>query len=324
MPELNLVPIQNLNPVAVFCEGGLESILNSIEAQVASLTFDIQTARGRKDCASVARKVASSKTYLDKIGKELVDDLKAKAKLIDAPRKMARDFLDELRDRVRAPLTEYEEAEKARIAAEALAAEILQAHAEALHENELIDREKELERQKAELAKLEADRLARIETERKIAERKEREERIALEAAEKARKEAEDLAEHKRAVERERERTRIQELEQAERDAKAAAEEAVRDRVEAVEQAKRDREAAVKAAEEKIRLENERVERERVEKEAAELKEAERVARNKNHRARIEREAVADLIEHGIGELYALALFQYMSEGGVRHVTVNY
>ena len=76
----------------------------------------------------MAYKVARSKTALDEQGKELVGAIKKQSGEIDAERKRVRDELDALKDEVRKPLTDWENAEKERVAAqEAALAEIADA-----------------------------------------------------------------------------------------------------------------------------------------------------------------------------------------------------
>jgi len=114
--KTQLAVIEPTTAVTLFTEGdGIDAMLNDIRKQAASLVPDITTAKGRKEIASVAYAVAKTKTYLDGLGKELVDRYKEIPKRIDANRKMIRDTLDALKDEVRAPLTQYEEAEAARV-----------------------------------------------------------------------------------------------------------------------------------------------------------------------------------------------------------------
>lgn len=118
-----------------------------------SFVPDITTAKGRKEIASLAYKVAQTKTYLDGLGKDLVAELKEIPKLIDANRKTVRDRLDELKAKARQPLTDYEEeqarikAEEAKAAAEALAKQIESDHEIAI----LMDREFDRQREEARL-----------------------------------------------------------------------------------------------------------------------------------------------------------------------------
>jgi len=96
----------------------LEEVLQEIETHARAVVLDVSTAKGRKEIASLANRVARSKTYLDQLGKDLVADLKKKAGAVDAQRRTVRERLDALKGEVRRPLTELEEAEAARQQAE--------------------------------------------------------------------------------------------------------------------------------------------------------------------------------------------------------------
>src|SRR3546814_10114176 len=88
-----------------------------VRAEIDGFSGDVQTKKGRDAIASIAYKVAKSKTYLDGVGKELTDSAKELPKKIDATRKLVRDTLDAWKDEVRTPLTEWEQAEESRVAA---------------------------------------------------------------------------------------------------------------------------------------------------------------------------------------------------------------
>jgi colicin import membrane protein len=103
------------NTASLFVPNGLDIIIGRIRAEVSSHKPDISTEKGRKAISSLARKIASSKVRLDDMGKSLVAELKAQTSAIDSERKRMRDELDTLRDETRRPLTEWEDAEKARI-----------------------------------------------------------------------------------------------------------------------------------------------------------------------------------------------------------------
>nr|MBP6793362.1 hypothetical protein [Aeromonas sp.] len=116
--QAQLVVIEPTSAVALFTEGqGIAELLADIRQKATSLVPDITTAKGRKEVASIAHAVARTKTYLDGLGKEQTDKFKEIPKRIDANRKQIRDTLDALKDEVRAPLTQYEAAEEARVAA---------------------------------------------------------------------------------------------------------------------------------------------------------------------------------------------------------------
>lgn len=94
----DLVVIEKANAMTVFQSADqIEEILQKVEREVMSFVPDITTAKGRKEIASLAYKVAQTKTYLDGLGKDLVAELKEIPKLIDANRKTVRDRLDELK-----------------------------------------------------------------------------------------------------------------------------------------------------------------------------------------------------------------------------------
>lgn len=114
----SLVVIQPTDVRAFFVESkNLDSILTEIETLATKFDPDVSTTKGRKLIGSQAYAVARTKTFIDGLGKELVDAEKEIPKRIDATRKKVRDFCDELQARVRKPLTDYENAEKSRIAA---------------------------------------------------------------------------------------------------------------------------------------------------------------------------------------------------------------
>jgi len=106
---------KEVTPLEVFTESTvIDSLLDKIKAQARGLVPDLSTKKSRQEIASMAYKVSQSKTMIDNAGKELVKGWKQKAKQVDIARKKTREALDSLRDEVRQPLTEWEEAEKER------------------------------------------------------------------------------------------------------------------------------------------------------------------------------------------------------------------
>ena len=111
-----LVALQPINAVTVFgTEGGSDSVLDAIRKQVEGLVLDISTEKGRKEIASVAYKIARTKTALDDQGKTLKAEMQKTVDLVDGERKKIRDGLDALKEEVRKPLTDWENAEKFRV-----------------------------------------------------------------------------------------------------------------------------------------------------------------------------------------------------------------
>jgi len=108
----DLIIIDQINPLQLFDGKSLDPLLEQITKQVKESIPDTTTASGRKDIASLAHKVAKSKTFLDSAGKTLVAEWKNKAKVVDAERKKMRDYLDDLKEETRLPLTKWEEVEQ--------------------------------------------------------------------------------------------------------------------------------------------------------------------------------------------------------------------
>lgn len=94
---------------------GLDPIIARIEAEVRAHVPDISTAKGRKAIASLAYKIAQSKTALDDAGKALNEEARSHINAVDAERRKARDRLDKLKDEARAPLDKWEADEAARV-----------------------------------------------------------------------------------------------------------------------------------------------------------------------------------------------------------------
>ena len=339
----DLVVIEKTNALAVFTsQEQLDPLIEAIEKEARSLVPDLSTKKGRDAIASMAHKVARSKTYIDNAGKDLVAELKALPKQIDESRRLVRERLDALKDEVRRPLTEWE-AEQERIKAEEAmnamheealvmnaefdrqrAAKIEADHEMALLMNEKIDRDREEARQKAEQAK------------------REHEERIKREAEEKARREADEAAkrEIEAAAAREREATLAKE--RAEREAKELAEKAEHDRIEAEQRAEREKKEALAkaereriAAEEKAKREKEEaIQRERAAAEAREqarLAEEKRIkdeearrAADKEHRKIINNKALQDLIAAGVPEECAKLCITAIAKGNITAISINY
>lgn len=110
-----LAVIETMSPIEIFGSGKLDDILSKIASDAKSVSLDISSEKGRKEVASLAYKIARSKTLLDDLGKKLGEDAQAKINAINADRKKTREFLDTLKDDIRKPLTDWENKEKDRI-----------------------------------------------------------------------------------------------------------------------------------------------------------------------------------------------------------------
>lgn len=338
----------------------VDPIINRIREEVTSHAPDLTTAKGRDAIASLAYKVSRSKTALDDAGKKLTEDTKRQIAVIDAARKKIRDQLDALRDEVRKPLTDWEQAEAMRVQAAKDTLDAVRFHglsgeegsadvaekaawiksiiakpeyAEYLPQIEaareatlqalrgMYAAAKKREDQDAELARLRAEAEARAEADRIKAE----EEAFAAAEAERAAREAAEAA--ARAKEEAERAAKI------EADKKAAAE--------AAAQRERD-EAAAREAEMK-RQADEAAEQHKRDLEAAALREAEAAQRERDRiaaereaeaAARAKREAdqahrakiasdIADALRTMSGRATPEAIAEALMTGAIPHVTVN-
>ena len=317
----DLVVIEKQNAMAVFTtKEQLDPIIEAIEKEARSLVPDVSTRKGRDAIASMAHKVARSKTYIDNAGKDLVAELKALPKQIDESRRIVRERLEALKDEVRRPLTEWE-AEQERIKAE----EAMNAmHAEALVMNEEFDRQRAAQIEADhEMALLMNDKFDRDrEEQRRLAEQaqRERDEQLKQEAAEQARRDAE--AKHKAeldaAARREAEEKARAEL--AERQRIEAEQRAAREKQEAEARAEREREEAVAAE----RRRQEEAEAARLAEEKRKAEEEALRAADKEHRRTINRRVIADLIAQGIPEEFAQKALLAIAGGKVQDAHIKY
>lgn len=267
----DLVVIEKSSAMAVFTNNEqLDPIIEKIEKEARSLVPDVTTKKGRDAIASMAHKVARSKTYIDNAGKDLVAELKALPKQIDESRRIVRERLDALKDEVRRPLTEWE-AEQERIKAEEAArikAEEARKQFESDHEIALLMNDA-FDREVAE-KKAEAER-------QRIAH----EEELKRQAAEQAKREAEEKAAAELAAAKKREEDAIAAKAQAELLAKQAQERAEQEAKDAAAKAEAEKKAAIEAEQRKAQEKADRIKREAEQKEAARLAEEKRIADEK-------------------------------------------
>lgn len=115
--ESTVVALIEANPVVVFTNPEkFDAFYEKVAEEVRGHVPDLTTDKGRKAIASLAYKVARSKTALDEAGKALTEDKRAEIKKVDEARKAIRDKLDALKEEARKPLTEWEAAEEERVA----------------------------------------------------------------------------------------------------------------------------------------------------------------------------------------------------------------
>ncbi|EPB2217880.1 TPA: hypothetical protein MDT87_000147 [Klebsiella pneumoniae] len=319
---MDLVVIEKKNAMAVFTNNDqLDPLIEAIEKEARSLVPDVTTKKGRDAIASMAHKVARSKTYIDNAGKDLVAELKALPKQIDESRRIVRERLDALKDEVRRPLTEWE-AEQERIKAE----EAMNAlHVEALAMNEDFDRRLAARIESDhEMALLMNDAFDREQAEKKAEAERQRiahEEEIKRIAAAAAAREVEQRAQ------REREEAALREAA-----LKAQAEQAERDRIAAEQKAEADKQAAIEAERRKAQEEADRIRREAEQREQARLAEEKRKADEQarreadvKHRKAVGTEIVKALLANtSLTRDQAIEVLTTVKDGRIPHTGISY
>ena len=350
--ELQVIE-QNAIIVAFQKENGIQDLFDRMAEQARSIVPDVTTKKGRDAIASQAYKVSKSKTAVDNHGKDLVAGIKAQAAVIDRDRKAWRDQCDALRDEIRKPLDDWEQAENDRVAKhQAVIRAIHSLHGENIlnkesHEikgyifdleNTEIDSSFEEFEQEAKIAKLETleklrtaltarekyeaeqaelERLRQAEIER---QQKERDEAIARQAAENARIEAEKKAqaEREQAEKLARESAEREARLKAEHEAAILREEKLKQQaIEQAKQAETQKQQAIEA--ERLRIEAEQAAKIKADQEA----EAARLA-NKEHMRSINREILNKFCEIGLDEGQAKAVITAIANNQVPHVSVKY
>lgn len=338
---------------------GMEELKAFLRKTATEELPDASTKKGRTRIASLAHMVARSKTLVDDYGKDLVAAEKRRLALIDVERKNWRDFCDALKEEVRRPLTEWEQAEEKR--KDAILSRLADLEASTCTtdlssieiqgviqwvesvplddtwEEFLADAAKAKDRvllvlrdrlQKQQAYEDEQEELARLREEKARRDKEEHERKIAEEAARKAKEEAEAAA---RKVQ-EREEAKRREAEAAARKAKEEAEaarrreeESERRRVAAEAEAKRIQEAA-EAQVKEARLRAVEAERARVRKLEEEARARdEKLAKNAAHQRTIAEEIVEDLVKTNFCVPGAAKkLVQLIQKGVIRHVHIQY
>jgi hypothetical protein len=325
---------------------------------------DISTRKGRESLRSYAADIRSKKAAIDKDRLRLTEQWRDMVSQANAAGKEIKEQLEALAVEVRAPLTEWEEAEKAREAevekiiamfrserfvpmgeaSDSIRERGTVIHNIAIDPDVFQDRADEAEREKKDtVAHLLAAMEQAIQTE-KAAEELERLRKAEAErqAAEQAKREAEEAETRRIEEEKRREEARIAaEKAEQERIARAEQEAADRARREAEEAAQRERdeerrqhEAALAAerearekAEREAQAERDRIAREQREREEQAARDAAEAAeRQANQENRTARKTAAKeaIIAVGIPEAKAIKLVQAIVAGDVPHVKMEF
>lgn len=342
--------INEASAPTIYKADGLKPYLAHITEQVSGEVPDLATKKGRDRIASLSAMVSKSKTAVEKPGRDYLKRLKELPKEIEKELKEFVDGCDSLRDEIRKPLTDWENANKAREAAHFAniqsfgewaqsgftSDEIAGALAE-IESRKLGDHCEEylsqyvaakdsaiaqLKQRYSATVEFEAQQaeLERLRKEAAEREQKEREERLMREAADNARREAEMKAQREREEVARVEREKQLESERREIQLKLQAEAAERQRLEAEQRADWERQQSEARA--KQAAENERL---RIEQQqATDRAEAEKQAANKAHRASVNREILSALVGAGLTEEQGKLVVRLAASKLCGQLVINY
>lgn len=318
--DLTVIEIKPEQAPALYTSGGLAEYLEQIR-DMAKEVPDVTTKKGRDRIGSLARMVGSSKTAIEKPGREYLKRLKEAVKPAEEELRIFTRECDAIRDAILKPREEWE-AEQERIKAE-----------EAARIKAEEDRKKF--ESDHEIALLMNDAFDRELAEKKAEEERQRiahEEELKRQAAEQARREAEEKAAAELAAAKKREEDAIAARAQAELLAKQAQDRAEQEAKEAAEKAEREKREAIEAEKRKAQEEADRIKREAEAKEAARLAEEKRISDEKakreadvKHRKAIGADIVKSLTENSsITRDQAIEVLTALMNGLVPHTNINY
>lgn len=353
------------NPgLVLFDNAKFDAFYAKLKADVEAVPVDLATKKGRDAIASIAAKVRSEKARIDKDRLRLTKEWRDMTAQVNGAWNTIKDQLDTLAVEARAPLTDWEDAEKARvhdcqsIISEIKAAAVVEIDDTAASVRErgatiwniALDPDKfgdmlpeaqsakdaTVATLKAALARLTQEEADRAELARLRAENEAREAEAARVAAaqEAARKEAEELRlyNERRAA---AEKAEIERLERAKAEAAATAQREA-EKAATAERERIEREHAEALAAERMKAEEAekaaQAARDRIAKEAADRKaEADRLAAeqakrdaDQRHRTKVKSAAKDAIMTCGADEETARKIVMAIIAGEVPHVTLRF
>jgi len=320
--ELATIPIETVNAMELYTAENVDKILEKIRKDATDFKPDISTKKGRAEIASRAYKVSRSKTALIELGDTLTEESKLQVKTVNIEKKRIEGLMDELRDDIRKPLTEWENIDKERV-------RILEVHLDTLkrYEGAIIEQKTTEDLEKLiecfndiydhqweefeDRATVTANRLrplmhkalddkreyekqqVELEAFREKEEKRKQEERdkkIADDAAAEAKQEAEERAETERVAAEEKAEREKQEIEDKRIAAEEATAQAEHDKKDAEEKAEREAQEAADALKEA----GEKAEREKTEAATAAQEREEKAVQDEKDRVAVQEKADAD------------------------------
>ena len=265
LDDYSVIVVDQERLQAFFSDGkNLDKAYGRIEKLAKGLVADVATKEGVSQIKSCARQIASAKTKIDNLGKQVVAELKKLPGVIDENRRNFREKMEALQAEIRRPVTEIEEREAEIDRIKAVHQQLISADSATIKQNieavkaialtaekwkeslekatkavngeinaleTMLNAAEKREAEARELDELrkkqeEAERIIREQKIREDAERKAREEAEARAAAEKARLEREKEEAERKAAEAERAAQEAREREEAARNSKEALERA--------------------------------------------------------------------------------------------------
>lgn len=323
---------------------GLDGYLAEIREAVNEVP-DLSTKKGRDRIASLAASVSRSKTAIEKPGREYLKRLKEAVKPAEGELKRFVDACDALRDEIRLPLTEYENAEKQRVAdlqhrltCLRNSSQVVDEFGSSYHSSEISDRltqvkaiaiDESWQELTAEAAVAKDAAVSKLEQAFELATKREAEaaelETLRLQQEVQRQKDLEAAREKEIAdrVKREAELAAKAEREASakrEADALAAQQKAEREKKEALEKAERDKQQAIAAEQ----LRAQQAEQARMAEQKRIADESAARAANVEHKRSINQKAVADLVAAGVPEECAVQCIRAIASEKVFATNINY
>ncbi|HDL8434759.1 hypothetical protein A6J63_018970 [Yersinia enterocolitica] len=335
---------------ALYTNGGLKAFVDQVRQAVKNEVVDATTKEGRARGKSLARRISSSKSAIEKPGRDYLRRLKEAVKPAEQELKWFVGEMDKLRDDVRRPVDEWESKEKQRIEqlneklnflrsagnvtdelGNLQSPQIIENRLETL-KNTVIDeswleiQQESIAAMDASITKLEQALIVARNNEAQAAElsrlRKEAEDQKRHDEIERAKREAAELA--RRAAEAEADRKL-----QTQRDAAARAEAEAKAERDMLKQqallADVQRQRDIDEAEKRARFEAEKCQRERLQKELRRQEEQRQRESDKAHRQKIFGEIMDNLVqEAGIDRVAARAIVVAIAARKIAHTQINF
>lgn len=343
MPAMNL---PSPTEIGDKIHASFKGIYEKLEQQIKDADQDVTTKVGREKIASLAYKIARTKTGLDDAAADLTADQKSIIDVVNKERREMREELDGLRDKARKPLNVWEAGEAERVSELKAALEFLQdlgrvdpmispdviaselivlktnylGHAWSEYQEEATTAyETALEKFTSDLEASQTRIADEAELEELRALKADQDEKEAAEKADAERVEQERLAEERRKSETER--LEREAKERAERESKEALDAANQRTKDAKAEAERQAAATIKEAADKV---------ERKRKEAEDQAERERLAEEERaadlkHRKKINNAALTAILKASeVSDAQGKMIIQAISKGQVPHISIKY